>query len=612
MSQAGSFSTGGGAITVVPVVVGQGGTGVAAITDGALVVGSGTSPITVLAAATDGQLPIGSTGADPTIGNITSTQDLTITNGAGTISMDLTANTHTVAIHGWNGAIIETPAVTVTAAGGVITFSVEQSGGGNLTVVFSDGFYAWTTAPDTIVLTAGSDTSPQINYVYFLQATKALTVSTSGYPAAEHAPLATVLCQSAASLQTDGAYKVHAWTDHVVDTSDQGHISNMNHWIRTQHATWTSGVAQTLTITPNGGAADNVVFTSASGIVLQLHTHAFPAFAGTPDLYTVNDSGTAYNIVTDMNALLTDSVGGSMTGKYFTLVIWGVVNEDTGDCKLMVNLPGGSYNTEAGLNADSSKFADFSIPSEFVGTGFLIYQMNLRHQAAASGTWTSISEIDLLGLFPSLAAGGSTSFATEFEDNTFRILDDGDNTKELAFQVSSVSTATTRTITMDDRDIDMDAVPDTFVTDAGSAVPVGGSINILGGTNVSTSATGSTVTINASGGGGGITWSIITADLDPMVVNTGYIANKAGLLTMTLPTTAAVETVLRVTGMNTDLGWKIAQSANQIIHFGSVSTTTGAGGSLASVLKRDSVEMVCVVADLEWNVISSTSNITVV
>lgn len=610
MSQSGSYHT--PVITALPVTVPQGGTGVTSITDGALIVGSGVAAVTVLAAATNGQIPIGSTGADPTIGNITSTQDLTITNGAGTISMDLTANTHTTAIHGWNGAIIETAAVTVTAAGGVITFSVEQSGGGNLTVVFSDGFYAWTTAPDTIVLTAGSDTSPQINYVYLLQSTKTLTVSTVSFPATEHAPLATVLCQSAASLQTDGAYKLHAWTDHVTGTNDQGHVEHLNAWVREQNATWMSGVAQTLTITPNGGAADTVIFTSASGTVLQLHPHTFPAFAGTPDVYTVNDSVTPYDIVTDLNALLTDSTGASMSGKYFTLVIWGVVNEATGDCKLMVNLPGGSYNTQAGLEADSSKFANFSMPTDFKGTGFLVYQMNLRHQVAASGTWTSISNIDLRGLFPTTAAGGSTSFATEFEDNAFRILDNGDNTKELAFEVSPVTTATTRTITMDDRNIDMDAVPDSFATDGAAATPAAGIITIAGGTNVTTSGAGSTVTINASGGGGGISWAIITADLDPMVVDNGYITNKAGLLSMTLPATAAVGTVLRVTGMNTDLGWKVAQRANQIIHFGDASTTTGVGGSLASVLKRDSVELVCVVADLEWNVISSSGNITIV
>ena len=111
--------------------------------------------------------------------------------------------------------------------------------------------------------------------------------------------------------------------------------------------------------------------------------------------------------------------------------------------------------------------------------------------------------------------------------------------------------------------------------------------------------------------GGGLTWSIKTSDLNPMVVDNGYIANKAGLLTFTLPTTCAVGKVLRVTGMNTAVGWRIAQSANQIIHFGTSTTTTGAGGYIEATNIHDSVELVCCVADLEFIVVSSTGNITI-
>lgn len=50
------------------------------------------------------------------------------------------------------------------------------------------------------------------------------------------------------------------------------------------------------------------------------------------------------------------------------------------------------------------------------------------------------------------AASGVTS---EFVDNVFRVLDDGDNTKELAFEVSGVTTGTTRTVTVADQNIDM-------------------------------------------------------------------------------------------------------------------------------------------------------------
>jgi hypothetical protein len=58
-------------------------------TNHCLQVGNATGSLTSLAAATNGQIPIGSTGADPVLGNITSTgQTLVVTNGAGTINVD--------------------------------------------------------------------------------------------------------------------------------------------------------------------------------------------------------------------------------------------------------------------------------------------------------------------------------------------------------------------------------------------------------------------------------------------------------------------------------------------------------------------------------------------
>ena len=105
-------------------------------------------------------------------------------------------------------------------------------------------------------------------------------------------------------------------------------------------------------------------------------------------------------------------------------------------------------------------------------------------------------------------------------------------------------------------------------------------------------------------------WSIITTD-QTAAINTGYIVNKGTLLTLTLPTTAAVGSVIRVSGMNAGL-WKIAQNASEIIHFGKTDTTTGVGGYISSTLARDAVELVCVVANNEWNVISSIGNITIV
>ena len=113
-----------------------------------------------------------------------------------------------------------------------------------------------------------------------------------------------------------------------------------------------------------------------------------------------------------------------------------------------------------------------------------------------------------------------------------------------------------------------------------------------------------------AGPSGGITWSVETID-GTIAVNTGVIANKAGLLTMTLPAVAAVGDIFEITGINTAVGWRIAQGAGQTIYYGTSATTTGGAGYLEATNIRDSIRFVCVVANLDFNVLSSVGNITV-
>uniref|UniRef100_A0A6M3KXB5 Lectin/glucanase superfamily protein n=1 Tax=viral metagenome TaxID=1070528 RepID=A0A6M3KXB5_9ZZZZ len=84
---------GDGTITigiVDPLIVSKGGTGAATLTDGGIVLGSGTNAVTVLGQATDGQIPIGSTSADPVLGTITAVANETnVTNTAGAITIGI-------------------------------------------------------------------------------------------------------------------------------------------------------------------------------------------------------------------------------------------------------------------------------------------------------------------------------------------------------------------------------------------------------------------------------------------------------------------------------------------------------------------------------------------
>lgn len=70
------------------VSVADGGTGASTLTDHGVLVGSGTSAITALAVGTDGQVLVGSTGADPVFATITDGEGITTTLGAGTLQID--------------------------------------------------------------------------------------------------------------------------------------------------------------------------------------------------------------------------------------------------------------------------------------------------------------------------------------------------------------------------------------------------------------------------------------------------------------------------------------------------------------------------------------------
>ena len=74
--------------TALPVA--SGGTGASTLTDGGVLLGSGTGAVTALGQATNGQLVIGSTGADPVLGTLTGGANITVTNTAGGISIAAT------------------------------------------------------------------------------------------------------------------------------------------------------------------------------------------------------------------------------------------------------------------------------------------------------------------------------------------------------------------------------------------------------------------------------------------------------------------------------------------------------------------------------------------
>lgn len=125
------------------------------------------------------------------------------------------------------------------------------------------------------------------------------------------------------------------------------------------------------------------------------------------------------------------------------------------------------------------------------------------------------------------------------------------------------------------------------------------------------------ITVNSTSGaiqivgtGTGLTWVDQSSASVTMAVNTAYVSDDgASLVTLTLPSTAALGAIFGVVGKGSGL-WKIAQQAGQSILFGNQTTTVGTGGYLASTLTNDVVWLVCTTANTTFTVYGSIGNIT--
>ena len=109
------------------LTVANGGTGASTLTDGGVLLGSGTGAVTALGQASNGQLVIGSTGADPVLSTLTAGTGVTITNTAGGVEIAAAGSGGTVTSVATAGTING-----LTLTGGPITSTGTITLGGTL------------------------------------------------------------------------------------------------------------------------------------------------------------------------------------------------------------------------------------------------------------------------------------------------------------------------------------------------------------------------------------------------------------------------------------------------------------------------------------------------
>lgn len=141
----------------------------------------------------------------------------------------------------------------------------------------------------------------------------------------------------------------------------------------------------------------------------------------------------------------------------------------------------------------------------------------------------------------------------------------------------------------------------TGATPSAATLSSGSGINIL-------NAPGS-ITISSTGGG--MSWTEVTGTSQAMTADNGYIANNAGLVTLTLPVTATIGTALSICWKGAG-GWSIAQNAGQSIRVGTSVSTIGVGGSVSSSAAGNSINLICITANTVWEACGAPQGIITV
>ncbi len=309
----------------------------------------------------------------------------------------------------WDGAIRESFDFRVSASGGVVTGTLKNTDPTrNLTGLFSSGLHTidTTTADLEIVLTAGTDSNVQTNYVYIPKTTKVLTISTSGFPSTEHCKIGVFDCQSASDIEAKGGARGNQNTnDHLKKEGGDGHILHMAEWIRQQYATIDprNGCETTLDDT-----AGNGYLSMTSGQVSQMHLQSIDAISmPTSSVLIANDPDTAYSETTNLNTITKFSDGDTWTNKWGKIVVWVIANKSGEPSFLVVNLPREGENDSAKALLDEKQRADYSIGIEYKSKAVLLGAFVIKINAGVV-TYDGGYQ-DLRGTIPSNIAGGGGS-----------------------------------------------------------------------------------------------------------------------------------------------------------------------------------------------------------
>jgi hypothetical protein len=142
----------------------------------------------------------------------------------------------------------------------------------------------------------------------------------------------------------------------------------------------------------------------------------------------------------------------------------------------------------------------------------------------------------------------------------------------------------------------------------GSTAGAPAAATLTAGSGITITNAANSITIASTTGS--LTWTDVTGATQTLAAANGYITNRSGGVTYTLPASGTLGDLIRIVGL---LGLStIAQNANQQIVTGSDSSTIGASGTVVGTNVGDCIELICITAGAStvWRTSSMMGNWT--
>lgn len=581
-------------------VVGLGGAdlsfSLANFTNHTIPIGSVTGSLDSLPAATNGEVLIGNTGANPTWSTLTAGANVTITNTPGHIEIAATGGTT-----GIDEIIPDIGLSPVVGDGGQISvigeYNIQTRGafGGAVNNLLYIGVAGLT--PNQIQLGSGSGHLAGVGPLTSGQ----LLIGRTGA-----APMAATLTDGNNITCTEGvgsiSIAVTGTTDHAIQTGNAtGSLTSLA--VGTDGQVLLAATAADAAFATLTSTGSTIVYTPGAN-TLNLETSAATADSFATDAGSATPALHVLTVAGGTN-IGTAGAGSTVTVNLDDTITLTQVNATTFDTNVAA---AGVTLSGTTLSADGT---DLNIPIILTPKGADLVQISYATPNAVA-VYTTSGGLDEVGPL----TDGQILIGSTGNPAVAATLSNGNNIT-CTGGAGSISIAVTGTT--------QHAVQIGGAAGQLADVAVGTNGQLLCG---STGAAPEFTTLTSTGGtiaytpgahtlnleatvSGGLDWSEIVDASKTIVVNEGYVANRGTLITFTLPATAALGDIFAIVGKGAGL-WKIAQNAGQTIHYGNADTTAGAGGSLAATLQYDCVDLVCITENTDFVVRNSLGNLTVI